>query len=91
MNALTRGLNISRAPIQYFGNRVPGLWANPRHRIAHHTRHHQRKQYRVYTDQSGMDEERENLVKDIHATETQLVLYVTGGAAHVCCSISCLI
>jgi len=82
MNLLARGLGISKTPVLQFG-KVPGLWIQPRHRIVQRSLDHYKKEYRVYADQSGMDEVRAHLVNGIHGSEEKLVLYATGGGAHV--------
>lgn len=82
MNLLARGLGISKTPVLQFG-KVPGLWIQPHQRVVHRSLDYYTKQYRVHADQSSMDEVREQLVNGIHGSEEKLVLYVTGGGAHV--------
>lgn len=81
-----RGWDISKG-IPLHRRNIPLAWVNTNPRPLNNSILRQR--HRLYANMGEIDEARESLVKCIHASEIELVVYATGGGALVRVQIDC--
>lgn len=91
-NLAHRGWDISKVSTLHRRN-IPLAWVNTNPRPLNHLLVRQR--HRLFAHMGEIDEARESIVKCIHASEIELVVYATGGGAQVriqirCCTIRVL-